>query len=383
MDDSISRPRRGRLPAGFLGAVAMMIAIEATIAHQKLGSFGGSQWSYDVARTVADSGDRTCEVVCFGDSLLKQGLAPPIFEAKAGLKGYNFAIAGGQAPGDYFLLRRALESGIRPKAIVVEYFPKLMATDPDFNIENWPFLASPADCLELARLTHNPSLLTELALREVFPSIRCRNSIRANVLAALNGTFPTFAHEILSARRNWEVNRGAEILIPRPGRVDDIEIEMRGYFPSFACTKTNRTYIKKLVELAARHEIPVFWVLPPYQPALQARVEQSGFDAAHEAFVKGLQSRYPGLYVIDARRAGYDPGVFTDLHHLGREGAAIFSGEVAHHLRQHREAPASTPRWHTLAAYRAAPVTPPLEDMEESRRKIFEIAVKGNGTFAR
>ena len=125
------------------------------------------------------------------------------------------------------------------------------------------------------------------------------------------------------------MNRGAEIVASRPDQVEDVDTWMRGYFPRFDCTKVNRTYIKKLLDLARRNEIPVFWVLPPYKPELQARCEQSGFDQAHEAFIKGPPGRYPGLYVIDGRRAGYDPRVFTDLHHLGREGAAIFSADVA------------------------------------------------------
>ena len=289
-----------------------------------------------------------------------------------------FALAGGQAPGDYFLLRRALElreSG--PRAIVVEYFPRLMSRDPDFNVENWPFVATPAECLEMARrLEPRPRPLRRARLlRELLPSIRCRNSIRANVLAALDGSFPTFASEIFSARRNWEVNRGAEIVASRPDRVEDVETWMRGYFPNFECTRVNRAYIKKLLELATRNEIPVFWVLPPYKPELQARCEQSGFDSDHEAFVKGLQGRYPGLYVIDGRRAGYDPRVFSDLHHLGRDGAAIFSARGRRVLRHHRDDPAATPRWLKLADYRPLASTPPLESMDESRRKIHEIVI--------
>ena len=383
MVDEANRPNRNRLPFGLLGALAMVLAVEHAIDRQKLASLGGSQWSYEVARAQADSGDPNYDVLYFGDSLLKQGLAPTVIEAKTGLRGYNFAVAGGQAPGDYFLLRRALESGIKPRAVVVEYFPKLMSRDPDFNVENWPFVATPAECLEMGRLTRDPNLFTELALREFIPSVRCRNSIRTNVLFALAGTFPVFANEILSARRNWDVNNGAEIIASRPDRVENVDLWMLGYFPKFECTRTNRTYIKKLLELASRHEIPVFWVLPPYKPELQARVEKSGFDAEHEAFVRTLQDRYRGLYVIDARKAGYDPRVFTDLHHLGREGATVFSGEVGELIRLQRDDPASTPHWLKLAEYRPMATKLPLESMDESRMKIQEIVVRDPGSLRR
>jgi hypothetical protein len=376
MVDPMSRPRRGRLPLGFLGAIALILAVEYSIDRQKLATLGGSQWASLAASSEADSGDKGCEILCFGDSLLKQGLAPTVIEAKSGFRGYNFALAGGQAPANYFLLSRALASGIRPRAVIVEYFPKLMSRDPDFNVENWPFLATESECLEMSRLTRDPTLLADLTLRELLPSVRCRNSIRANVLAALAGTFPIFANEIFSARRNWEVNRGAEILASRPDRVENIEQWMQGYFPSFKCTHTNRAYIKKLLELANRHEIPVFWILPPYKPELQARCEQSGFDAVHEEFVRTLQTRYQRLYVIDARRAGYDSRVFTDLHHLGRDGAAIFSAAVGDVLRSYRDDPASTPRWLKLADFRPLATTYPLESMDESRVKVHEIVIK-------
>ena len=382
MDDRSMRKKGSRIPAGILGAVVLIALAEFAVARSKVGTFGGSQWSYEVARETAESGDRDFDVLCFGDSLLKQGLAPPVLETAAGIRAYNFAIAGGQAPGEYFLLRKALASGIKPRAIVVEFFPKLMATEPEFNVENWPFVASPAECFELARLARSPGFLADLALRELLPSVRCRNSIRANVLAALNGSFPMFAHEVRSARRNWAINRGAEIVASRPGRVDNLDLWMQGYFPKFSCAKANRTYIKRLLDLAGRHEIPVFWVLPPYQPALQARCEQSGFDAAHVDFIRTLQARYPGLYVVDGRHAGYDPSVFTDLHHLGREGAAIFSGELAGVLRRHRDDPSRTPRWVEMPGYRPVAGAPLLEDMEESRRRTLDVA-KGPGALTR
>ena len=374
--DRAGASRKGRIPFGFLGALVLILAVEQAIVHHKMASVGGSQWSYEVARARADSGVPSTSVLCFGDSLLKQGLAPTVIEAKSGLRTYNFAIAGGQAPGHYFMLRRALESGARPKALVVEYFPRLMSKPAEFNVENWPFLATPADCLELANHPRDPNLLADLILRELIPSVRCRNSIRVNIQSALGGSFDNIAREILSARRNWEINRGAEIVASRPDHIEDLEAWLKGYFPAFECSDVNRVYIGKFLELASKHHIPVFWVLPPYQPALQARCEQSGFDRAHESFVRSLQDRYPGLHVVDARHPGYDKRVFFDLHHLGREGASIFSEQVALLLRRQQDDPSSTPRWLTIGAPPDLASLTPLEDMDQSRRKVFEIATR-------
>jgi hypothetical protein len=376
MDDEVGRSKWAGCPFGFLGAMALILAVEGWIVEHKDACLGAGQWGYRIARTRADSGDPRRGVLCFGDSLLKAGLAPTVIEAESGLPAYNFAMVGGQAPGHYFLLRRAIEAGTRPRAIVVEYLPRLMAADPVYNVENWPFVATPAECLEMARATADPGLFTDLALRELLPSVRCRNSIRAHLMFALNGTFSYIAAEIVGARRNWEVNRGAHIEASRPGRIEDVESWMREYFASFRCADANRYYIEKLLDLASRHRIPVFWALPPYKPELQARCERSGFDSAHEGFLRSLQARYPGLRVIDGRHAGYDPGVFIDLHHLGREGAATFSSEVARLLRRSLDDPSATPRWLELATYRASSTAGAIEDMDESRRKVLELAMK-------
>ena len=130
------------------------------------------------------------------------------------------------------------------------------------------------------------------------------------------------------------------------------------------------------MDLAAKHEIPVFWVLPPYKPTLQARCEQSGFDAEHEAFVRSMVDRHPNLSVVDSRRAGFDPNVFTDLHHLGRQGASNYSAHVADVLRQHRDDPASTPRWVRLPEYRPMAMIVPLEDCEQSRARTLELGAR-------
>ena len=376
MDDGARRPSRGRIPAGLIGAIAILLAVEPVIAHKRMASLSGSQWGYEVARSEADSGARGSEVLAFGDSLLKQGLAPTVIEASSGLRAYNFALGGGQAAGSYFLLRRALESGSRPSAVVLEVLPKLMATHPDYNLENWPMIATPAECLEMAGLARDPHLMTDLGLRSLVPSIRCRNTIRGNIRYTLDGTFSILAGQTLASRRNWERNRGAQIVASRPDRVEDLDAWMFEFYREFACLEINRVYIEKLLDLAAEHHVPVFWVLPPYKPVLQARCEQTGFDSAHESFVRSIQARHPGLYVIDGRRSGYDPRVFTDLHHLGREGAATFSADVATLLRRHLDRPGSTPRWIKLPDYRPTSTTGLIEEMAESMTRVNEVAAR-------
>jgi len=60
------------------------------------------------------------DVLCFGDSQMKFGIAPHVVAARTGRPAYNLAIVGGQPPASYFLLRRALEAGARPSAVLFD-----------------------------------------------------------------------------------------------------------------------------------------------------------------------------------------------------------------------------------------------------------------------
>jgi hypothetical protein len=113
----------------------------------------------------------------------------------------------------------------------------------------------------------------------------------------------------------------------------------------------------------------VYWVLPPYLPALQDRCEASGFDAEHRAFVRGLQHRFANLIVVDARRSVREPEAFWDTHHLSAEGAYPFSLALGDLIR--KTLPTASPgparpdagRWLTLARFRPRPLPDDVEEL--------------------
>ncbi|SIO67470.1 hypothetical protein SAMN05444166_8370 [Singulisphaera sp. GP187] len=129
----------------------------------------------------------------------------------------------------------------------------------------------------------------------------------------------------------------------------------------------NDGYIRRILTLAAARKIRVFWLLPPIQPALQQRCEQSGFDARHQKFVRGFQAEFSNVTVLDGRHANYDPQVFFDPHHLARDGAAVLSYDVAMMLRRAINADHALSRWVNLPAYGNRRIDGPLEDVEQSR----------------
>ncbi len=142
--------------------------------------------------------------------------------------------------------------------------------------------------------------------------------------------------------------------------------------------------MRGFLDLAAHHELPVFWLLPPLSPTTQALREQQGHDAFYTRLVRKVQARYPNVTVVDARHSGFPHDVFTDPVHLDRDGAALLTRRLAAVLVDRlssRELSADSPtttttaRWVHLPPSPAGPLptTPPLEDLDQSRLVLQEI----------
>ena len=142
---------------------------------------------------------------------------------------------------------------------------------------------------------------------------------------------------------------------------------------AFRRHRVNAEYIHRLLDLAAERGVPVYWLLPPLAPQLQARREQTGAEADFVRFVRSFQTPTANLTVLDARHAGYDHTLFVDPTHLDGQGAYTLSRDVADILRHDRAGRGmGTQRWVDLPAYRACPVEVALEDFEQSRQALIK-----------
>jgi hypothetical protein len=349
--------------------LGLVLLAEQVIAHHApdLGDILGLEWRR--GGWAARCRSRDTDALCFGDSLMKMGLIPRVLGDRTGKRFYNLAISAGGAPASYYQLRRALDSGARPAAILVDFFPHLLKYDPEHTRQQWAYLLRVAEGAELATTARDPDLLATFLLGRLLPSARGRESIRAEFLAACAGR--AGQRRPVAYWRNWAVNDGAQILPSRPevvAAMNDFEVDgwFQHYLGPFRCTRTNRLYIRRFLELAASRDIPVFWVIPPYVPRLQERCEANGHDAQFTAFLRAWQRVFPSLVVVDGRRARYDPRAFLNPDHLGREGAFVLSGDVGEALRRHFRGGEATPRWIDLPLYRERPIDLPLEDLPQS-----------------
>src|SRR5690606_15332158 len=117
--------------------------------------------------------------------MVKFGVAPRVIEAVTGLPTYNLAPYGGPPAASVFLLRRVIDRGARPKAVVVDFMPHLIAISPRHHMRLWQEMIQPVEALELAIDSRDASFFCEALLGRAFPSIRARQEIRANLHHAL------------------------------------------------------------------------------------------------------------------------------------------------------------------------------------------------------
>jgi hypothetical protein len=344
--------------------LAVVAVVEGLVAGRAIELTTPGTWSWRLSERAARHEATACDVLCLGDSLMKQGLLPPVVVARTGRPIYNLSVVAAQPPAAYYLLRHALDAGARPGAILVDFSPDLLAGGPEYSLRNWPEILSWAEAIEMSTLAARPRLFLDLALRRFLPSYHARFEIRDAVLKAFRGARSTNPEHNRLYTRQWARNRGGQFTPPDPrfrGQVDEGE-QAKLLSGQFWCDRLNRIYVERLLNLAARHGTRVYWLRTPLAPAIQARRDRSGADAREAELILALQQTHPGLVVLDARHSGYDWPAFLDPIHLNGPGALAFSSDVADVLA--RGAPASS--WITLPFYRERPRDLPIEDVEQS-----------------
>jgi hypothetical protein len=320
--------RPARLPLALLGMVGLVILVEAALARYDWGfrNQQGLRWRFRdrAARREAPK----AQVLCLGDSLLQCAIVPEVIEARLGLPTYNLALPGGPPPVSYFLLRHALDSGAKPRAILVDFIAHLLDRSPRAFEQVLPQVANLRECFDLAWSTRDSDFMATLALGRLLPSYRDRQGVRVRVANMLG-------------RRTEEQEEEAGDLAAREARVYDPLI----YPDAWQCSGVNASYVRRFLNLAAGHDIPVFWILPPFRDEALSRRERSGLEASYTAFVRSVQAEYPTLTVIDGRQQGGTGSTHLDPIHLSPSGASAFSSAVANVLARRLSEGPSGPKW--------------------------------------
>jgi hypothetical protein len=372
--------RSRRFPTGLIGALGLIVVLEGIIARVPARPDDRSRLasSWQTAMHRASGPEARAEILTFGDSLIKLSMLPRILEARLGRSAYNLAVLGGQPPTSYLLLRRVLESGHHPRALIVDFSPLLLGMDPRANLEWWAPLVRWRDRLDIAWRARDPALLASLVVQGALPSRSHRDALREalglSVFAGPNVEESTDPDELRALLRNWSFNRGAQVaprsFVPIQGSLPQ---PFTGPGWTWQPHPAHAYHVERFLGLAEERRIPVYWVLTPAEAVWLDRNERVGTIGAYRRYVQRLLARYPGLTVLDGQRSAWDRAWFRDPIHLNRDGAIRLSLAVADAVSRTDSALRDRGRWIEL---NDAGVVPPrrfqdlLEDLDQSRLAI-------------
>lgn len=361
---------RRSLPLGVFGMLALILGVESTILRfdYDLTTLVASNWQIEgkaPARYAAQS-----EILCFGDSMVKFGVQPRVLGPSLGLSVYNFALYCGPPETSYYQLQRAFDAGTKPAAVLVDFQPEIMMCDAlQVTSRTFPEILGFQELFDLCWTANDPNRLAEFFLARLLPSSRKRFEIRAAVTSAISGKPASIRDHLIAAKRNWKVNRGAEVLAKNPnyrGEIPDTGAYPSMFWTPWKANKLSVVYLERFLNLAAKHQVPVFWLLQPNATEVDIRREQTGYNAQYESFVRGYQEHYPQITVIDGRHIHYPASYFTDPVHLDRSGSTAYSLGIADVLRPFLESGKVEARWQTLPDWRERSEEVALEDQGQS-----------------
>lgn len=362
-------PKQGRVPAGFLGMMVIVLIVESFVASRPILFSCVSSLNRKFSVGSASKHAKGHDVLFLGDSLVKLGLLPKVVEARSGLTAFNLASASGPASSTYNVLRRSLESGAEPRAIVVDFGTGLLTRDPEKDVRNSSEVLSLGEVVDLLRTARSVPLVTTLAIRSALPSVRRRVEIRQYLQAIWKGERYRQADVNLACYRNWWMNDGAHVAAPsqrEDGEMQDDSADTSS--PGRVHVhRVNRDYIDRIFTLAASRGIRVFWLLPPESPKSRATRKRQGVEASYTAFARSMQARHPEITILDARRSGYEQSVFFDAVHLDARGAVALSTTIADQLAVALLDAPRTSQWVSLPSPTKRPTGPMPEDFEQSK----------------
>jgi len=347
--------KRGGWPLGLFGMLALIGAAELAVSRWMDLVAPPLVMDWRATRRAAAREAVGCDVLCFGSSMVKNGVLPAVIEAGSGRRGYNLALPGGPPASAYFLLRRALDHGARPSAVVVDFHHQRLPVDPCAaeNVAAWAQLLGPVEAFELTRRQRDPGDFPRLLVACLVPTVRVRLEIRAAVLGALGGRPVSQRDRGAAYARNRRVNRGA-VVIPKAPAFQDLSgpSGSAGGEAGWWCHPVNAHFLRRFLDLTGERGVAVFWLMPPLSPGYQARIDGTRGVETYLRLVRRLVGRYPHLTVLDGRHAGLPATDFVDPVHLDKDGAAALSRSLAAVLGRTPGPPAG--RWVELPPGRGA-----------------------------
>lgn len=307
--------------------MALVTLIEATFSFLPEGAF------------TRNAQVRTRELVTlpapvvqiFGDSV-SAGLNESIISHDLGINSYdlvNHSIAGTTAYSAYFLLRRQLDAGIVPKAVILAYNARsyCIPLAPKFlgRFATWNELGIAAKFgLPL------DDWLTSLACRGSY-SLRYREEL--NAIARTGSGWDYFNPSVTPTLSYSERLASLPVTLPASQeRPHAPEYNRAFYGVNFVPNEAIQRSLDEFFELARTHSIQVYVLSMPKTVVTAELHARNGFDKAYDDFIE-LQVKRHGAEWLLREQSALVASDFLDAVHLTPRAAFQFSKRVADRIR--------------------------------------------------
>jgi hypothetical protein len=316
------------------------------------------------------------KLLCLGDSLVKIGVSPLILQSLLHEPTFNLAVIGSRPMSTYCILKRVLQYGGKPKAVLVDFEPGILCNDPRAAVHESAEFYDISDCVDAAATTRDFNYSGALLSAVLVPSYRLKYGL-TDWLAKLFhcGNGPD-RFTVKKYTRNWLANRGqslepanADPMPTNPALADQVLTNWRKVLAArspWVCNTLNSAYITKFLKLAHERSIKVYWLIPPLHPVAQRETERFGIDDAYVRFVKNFSSSFDNLSIIDGRHSHYAGNCFIDPGHLHRRGTVTYSTALASLMSSDY-----SQQWITLPSWEEQSADCQLEDVEQSSKLII------------
>jgi hypothetical protein len=247
---------------------------------------------------------------------------------------FNFGQSASTLLKEYLTLRRLLDAGVQPAAVVVEILPATLAIDGPAEEQ----FATQVTRLSAADLEHLAPFCADVeALRGRWLAARV-NPWHGQRQVLMNNWLPRWVAWKWRFEFQW-TSLDADGFQPvvgvapeaRDRAVAHARKEYAGFFAGFAPGASSVRAVRELVAACRARGIPVAFVVPPVSPAFRASFAP-GVYSAGEAHLLALARRLEVPVFPAPRDMAEDE--FIDGHHMLRHGAERYSRWLAdNHLK--------------------------------------------------
>jgi hypothetical protein len=278
-------------------------------------------------------------LLALGTSRTLFGLRPDLIEgARPGAPDdplvFNFGRSGYGVMHQYLELKRLLRDGVRPDALLLEFAPFVLGSEPGGGIDAIPVRINTWDDLaDQARLRGDPRrVYEEWLISRSLPFFSYRFQILARFLPSW---VPAAHHHEMTMWRGIDRLGWLRTTRYRPidaGLAATKQVAYASLQELRICAAHARA-MDELLNTCAAEKIPVVVVLMPESPVFRSWYGPETEGRIQE-FLAGVRERH-AVRIVDARAWLEDETLFHDGHHLDADGATAYTHRLAKEVLPH------------------------------------------------